>query len=131
VSAQRLWSALSFGILLIGAALIVQSGVLSWLLVLLAVSSLFNALIKKRWRFVPHPLLWAAGMSWAIMNEDINGFAMFLALCGASFILWRVMAMLSPKPSRPGPGRVPPPRPRSDPPGGPVLDAEATVKSND
>ena len=103
MTARMVWGGISVGVFFIALGALVAAGApLRWLLVVLAGMSFVNAVVKRRWRFAPHPLLWGAGLGWAYATGG-NAWAMLWYLCGASVILGFLIGLV--------PRRVPPPPP--------------------
>ena len=115
--AAQVWGGVSLGVLFLALAAMVHYGrPWQWIFVVFAGMSLLNALAKGRWRWLPHPLLWGAGLSWsyAVPPGDprhVGGWTMFLALCGASVIVAFLVGLVPRRrrtegPRRPGEGVV-------------------------
>jgi hypothetical protein len=116
VTARFVWGGISLGVFFIALGVIIARGWgenFQWLFVVMAGMSLVNAIVKGRWRFAPHPLLWAAGLGWAYAT-GYNGWAMFWYLCGASVILGFLIGLI--------PRSPPPPPPAARPGAGVVID---------
>jgi hypothetical protein len=110
------WRGMSLGIFLIAIAGIVHSTKLTWhwMFVVMAGMAFVSALLRRRWRWAPHPLLWTCGLGYAYTSPPegerghVGGWTMFFALCGASLILSFLINLIPARPSR----RDPPPPPR-------------------
>jgi len=114
VTARLVWGGISLGVFFIALGVLVATGApLRWLLIVLAGMSLVNAVVKGRWRFAPHPLMWGAGLGWAYATGS-NAWAMFWYLCGASVIVGFLIGLV--------PRRPPPPPPPPRPGAGVVID---------
>jgi len=117
VTARMVWSGISLGVFFLAlGVLVLTDAPWQWIFVVCGGMSLVNALVKRRWRFVPHPLLWTAGLAWAYATGT-NAWGVFWALCGASVIVGFLVGLV-PRPPAPPP---PPARPGA----GVVIDVEA------
>jgi len=124
------WRGLSLGIFLIAIAAILQTGAAwQWIFVVMFGMSFVNALLKKRWRWAPQPVLWAAGLAFAYSSPPegqaghVGGWTMFFALCGASIFLSFLTSLVPKRPPR----EAPPPRPGA----GVVIDVEVNGPGGD
>ena len=107
--ARFIWGGISLGVFFIALGVLVATDApLHWLFVVMAGMSFVNAVVKRRWRFAPHPLIWSAGLGWAYAT-GFSGWAMFWYLCGASVILGFLIGLVP----RSAPPPPPPPRPGS------------------
>jgi hypothetical protein len=124
---------MSLGLFLIAIAAIIHSDWLTWhwIFVVMFGMSFVNALAKKRWRWVPQPLMWCLGLSYAYSSPPegqpghVGGWTMFFALCGASLVL-SFLTNLIPK-RAPKERPAPPPRPGA----GIVIDVSAERSGDD
>jgi hypothetical protein len=113
VTPAAVWRNVSIGVLFLAVGVIVyRDAPWQWIFVVFAGLSLVNAVVKGRWRWTPHPLLWGLGLGWAYAT-GMNAWAMFWWLLGGSVFLGFLVSLI---PSRP------PPRPGE----GVVIDAEVT-----
>ncbi len=124
------WRGISLGVLLLSlAALLRFDAPWQWVFVVMAGMSLVNAIVKGRWRFAPHPLLWGGGLAYAYLSppapdpRHFGGWTMLLALCGASLVLSFLISLVPARKPRP----APPPRPGA----GIVIDVPAERSGDD
>jgi len=119
MKAIAVWTRISVGVFLLGLAAIFQlGGRWWWMFVLIAGMSAVKAAVTGRWRWFPHPFLWAAGLSYAFASPEVGGGTMFVALAGASLLLGFFISLVPRRERRPPPSPPPPPG------AGVVLDAE-------
>jgi hypothetical protein len=111
------WSGISLGVFFIALGVLVSTGEpWQWIFVVCAGMSLVNAVVKGRWRFAPHPLMWGLGLGWAYATGE-SAWGAFWVLCGASVIVAFLISLI--------PRRPPPPPPPARPGAGVVIDVEA------
>jgi hypothetical protein len=111
------WKGVSLGIFLVALAAILHfKKDWEWIFVVMAGLSLLNAIGKGRWRWVPHPILWGAGLAYAYHTGKVGGWTMALALLGASLVVSFLVSLI-PKPP-------PPPPPAARPGEGVVIDVK-------
>ena len=126
------WRGLSLGLFLIAiAAISYHDADWQWIFVVMFGMSFVNALAKKRWRWAPQPLLWAAGLWYAYSSPPegqpghVGGWTMFFALCGASLVLSFLTNLIPRRAPKERP--APPPRPGA----GIVIDVSAERSGDD
>lgn len=117
MKASTAWKSIAPGILFIAIGVILATDLeWQWIFVVVAGLSLGNALVKRRWRWAPHPLLWGAGLGWTYAHRPGEGWSAFWMLCGISIILSFLVGLV--------PRRPPPPPPPRPPGAGVVIDVE-------
>ena len=117
MTAALFWNGVSLGVFCVALGVVVATGAeWQWLFVVMAAMSFVNAAVKRRWRFAPHPLMWAGGLAYAYAT-GMNAWAMFWWLCGASLIASFLIGLV--------PRRPPEPPPPARPGDGIVIDVEA------
>jgi hypothetical protein len=125
MTASQAWKGVSLGVFLLAIAVILQSPTITWhwILPVMAGMSFLNAVLKGSWRFAIHPLVWCAGLSWAILSPTLTRWPAIFGLCGISIILAFLIGRI---PHRRRPAAVPP-RPGD----GVIIDVEVTKRSTD
>ncbi|MCK6479871.1 MAG: hypothetical protein L6R43_06905 [Planctomycetes bacterium] len=117
MTAERAWKQVAPGVFLLSlGAVLAFAPAWQWIFVVVCGMSAVNALVKSRWLWLPHPLLWAAGLSFSYATGKVGGWPMFWMLCGGSVLLSFLLGLL-PVVSRP-------PSPPRRPGAGTILDAE-------
>jgi len=108
VTAERAWRNLAPGVFLLGlGASLAGPWAWQWIFVHLAAMSVVNALVKRRWRSLPHGLLWGCGLGFSYATGRVGGWPMFWMLCGASIILSFLLSLVPDPPPPPPPPRRP------------------------
>ena len=116
MTARMIWSGISLGVFFLSLGVLVTTGApWQWIFVVCAGMSLVNAVVKRRWRFAPHPLMWGSALSYAYVT-GMSGWGMFWGLCGASVIVGFLVGLI--------PRSPPPPPPPARPGAGIVIDVE-------